>query len=289
MERLVLFIPKKNGKWRLCVDYRALNKITTKNWYPLPKVDELMDRLHGACYFSKLDLASGYHQIRVKEADVHKTAFVTRYGSYEYTVMPFGLCDAPATFQRIMNDLLRNGLDKFVLVFLDDILIYSRTKEDHLQHIKAVLDKLRSEKFFGRLAKCDFFRTEVEYLGFDVGKDGLKPSLSKVKAIINWPTPKTVTNVRSFWGLCSFYRKFIRWFSEIAAPLTNLTKKNKPWFWGDQEENAFNGLKKAMVTAPVLQLPDFQEGIYCHHRCVRGVSWCHLAAGFRLWAATSLL
>ena len=255
----MLFIPKKDGKWRLCVDYRALNKITTKNRYPLPKVEELMDRLHGASYFTKIDLASGYHQIRVKEADIHKTALVSRYGSYEYTVMPFGLCNAPATFQRIMNHLLREGLDKFVLVFLDDILIFSRTKEEHLQHIKAVLHRLRSEKFFGRLHKCEFFRTEVEYLGFDVGKDGIKPSLSKIKAILNWPTPECVTDVRSFLGLCSFYRKFIRWFSEIAAPLTDLTKKDKPWVWGDQEENAFNGLKRAMVTAPVLQLPDFER------------------------------
>ena len=197
----MLFIPKKDGKWRLCVDYRALNKITTKNRYPLPKVEELMDRLHGASYFTKIDLASGYHQIRVKEADIHKTAFVSRYGSYEYTVMPFGLCNAPATFQRIMNHLLREGLDKFVLVFLDDILIFSRTKEEHLQHIKAVLHRLRSEKFFGRLHKCEFFRTEVEYLGFDVGKDGIKPSLSKIKAILNWPTPECVTDVRSFLGL----------------------------------------------------------------------------------------
>ena len=164
---------------------QALNKITTKNRYPLPKVEELMDRLHGASYFTKIDLASGYHQIRVKEADIHKTAFVSRYGSYEYTVMPFGLCNAPATFQRIMNHLLREGLDKFVLVFLDDILIFSRTKEEHLQHIRAVLHRLGSEKFFGRLCKCEFFRTEVEYLGFDVGKDGIKPSLSKIKAILN--------------------------------------------------------------------------------------------------------
>ena len=222
-------------------------------------MEELLDRLHGARYFSKIDLASGYHQIRVKEADIHKTAFVSCYGSFEYTVMPFGLCNAPATFQHIMNHLLKDGLDNFVLVFLDDILIYSRTKEEHLQHIRAVLDKLHSEKFFGRLPKCDFFKNEVEYLGFDVGKDGIKPSLSKVKAIIDWPTPETVTDVRSYLGLCSFYRKFIRWFSEIAAPLTDLTKKNKPWVWGDQEEKAFNGLKKAMVTAPVLQLPDFDR------------------------------
>jgi len=205
----VLFIPQKDGKWWLCIDYRALNKITTKNRYPLPKVEELMDRLHGVQYFTKVDLSSGYHQIRVKEADIHKTAFVSRYGPFEYMVMPFGLCNAPATFQRIMNHLLRDGLDQFALVFLDDILIYSRTKEEHLQHIKVVLDRLRLEKFFGQLPKCDFFRTKVEYLGFDVGKDGMKPSLSKVKAIMDWPTPETVTDVRSFWGLCSFYRKFI--------------------------------------------------------------------------------
>ena len=255
----VLFIPKKDGKWRLCIDYRALNKITVKNRYPLPKVEELMDRLHGARYFTKLDLSSGYHQIRVKEADIHKTAFVSRYGLFEYTVMPFGLCNAPATFQRIMNHLLRDGLDEFVLVFLDDILIYSRTKEEHLQHIRAVLKKLQDEKFYGRLKKCDFFKTEVEYLGFDVGADGIKPSLSKIKAVLEWPTPKSVTDVRSFLGLANFYRKFVRWFSEIAAPMTNLTKKDRQFTWTNQEENAFNGLKKALVTAPVLKLPDFER------------------------------
>ena len=164
----------------MCIDYRALNKITVKNWYPLPKVEELMDRLHGAKYFTKLDLSSGYHQIRLRESDIHKTAFVSRYGSFEYLVMPFGLCNAPATFQRVMNTILREGLDKFVLVFLDDILIYSRTKQEHIEHIRDVLHCLQSEKLFGRLRKCDFFRTEVEYLGFDVGAEGIKPSLSKV-------------------------------------------------------------------------------------------------------------
>ena len=169
----------------MCIDYQALNKITVKNRYPLPKIDELLDRLHGARYFTKIDLASGYHQIRVRESDIQKTAFVSRYGSFEYMVMPFGLCNAPATFQRVMNTILREGLDKFVLVFLDDILIYSKTLEEHLEHIRAVLGRLREEKFFGRLHKCDFFRTEVEYLGFDVGADGIKPSLSKIKAILD--------------------------------------------------------------------------------------------------------
>ena len=193
----------------MCIDYQALNKITVKNRYPLPKIEELLDRLHGAKYFTKIDLASGYHQIRVRESDIQKTAFVSRYGSFEYMVMPFGLCNAPATFQRVMNTILREGLDKFVLVFLDDILIYSKTLEEHLEHIRAVLGRLREEKFFGRLHKCDFFRTEVEYLGFDVGADGIKPSLSKIKAILDWPTPESVTDVRSFLGLCSFYRKFV--------------------------------------------------------------------------------
>ena len=154
----------------MCIDYRALNRITVKNRYPLPKVDELMDRLHGARYFTKIDLHSGYHQIRVRESDIEKTAFVSRYGSFEYLVMPFGLCNAPATFQRIMNTILRDGLDQFVLVFLDDILIFSRTREEHVQHLRNVLSRLWSEKFYGRLAKCDFFCTEVEYLGFDVGE-----------------------------------------------------------------------------------------------------------------------
>ena len=255
----ILFIPKKDGKWRMCIDYRALNKITVKNRYPLPKVDELMDRLHGAQYFTKIDLSSGYHQIRVRESDIHKTAFVSRYGSFEYLVMPFGLCNAPATFQRVMNTILREGMDKYVLVFLDDILIYSRTLEEHIQHIRAVLGRLRSEKMYGRLFKCDFFRTEVEYLGFDVGATGIKPSLSKVQAILEWPVPTSVTDVRSFLGLCSFYRKFIRWFSEIAAPLTDLTKKDQKFVWNDDADKAFNRLKTAMVTAPVLQLPDFDR------------------------------
>ena len=209
----------------MCIDYRALNKITVKNRYPLPRIEELLDRLHGARYFSKIDLHSGYHQIRVREADIAKTAFVTRYGSFEYLVMPFGLCNAPATFQRIMNTILRDGLDKFVLVFLDDILIFSRTKEEHEQHIRTILERLRTEKFFGRLKKCDFFKTEVEYLGFDVGAYGIKPSLSKVQAMADWPVPTSVKDVRSFLGLASFYRKFIQFFSEIAAPLTDLTKR----------------------------------------------------------------
>ena len=200
----------------------------------------------------------------MREADIAKIAFVTCYSSFEYLVMPFGLCNAPTTFQRIMNTILRDGLDKFVLVFLDDILIFSRTKEEHEQHIRTILERLRTEKFFGRLKKCDFFKTEVEYLGFDVGAYGIKPSLSKVQAVADWPVPTSVKDVRSFLGLASFYRKFIQFFSEIAAPLTDLTKKGRaevwsPDVWGAKEEEAFRRLKTAMLTAPVLQLPDFDR------------------------------
>ena len=170
----------------------------------------------------------------MREEDIQKTAFVTRYGAFEYLVMPFGLCNAPATFQRIMNTILREGLDRFVLVFLDDILIYSRTREEHEQHVRAVLSRLRSEKFFGRIQKCDFFQTEVEYLGFDVGADGVKPSLSKVRAVAEWPIPTSVKDIRSFLGLASFYRKFIRHFSAIAAPLTDLTKKGRAEVWSPE-------------------------------------------------------
>ena len=178
--------------------------------------------------------------------------------------MPFGLCNAPATFQRMMNTILRDGLDRFVLVFLDNILIYCHTIEEHEQHIQAVLDRLRAEKFFGRIKKCDFYQTEVEYLGFDVGAYGVKPSLSKVRAVAEWPKPTSVKDVRSFLGLASFYEKFIRHFSEIAAPLTDLTKKGSaevwsPKVWGEKEDAAFTNLKLAMIIAPLLQLPDFDH------------------------------
>ena len=161
----VLFVHKKNGTLRLCVDYRALNKINIKNRYPLPRIEDLMDRLVGSCYFTKIDLHSGYHQIRIKGEDVHKTAFRTRYGHYEFLVMPFGLTNAPATFMTLMNDIFHEFLDQFVIVYLDDILIYSRTKEDHVKHVHLVLRKLREHHLYGKTSKCEFFKDEVEYRG----------------------------------------------------------------------------------------------------------------------------
>jgi hypothetical protein len=185
----ILFVPKKNGKLRMCIDYRALNKITVKNRYPLPRIDELMDQLHGATTFSKLDLQSGYWQIRIAEQDVPKTAFRTRYGHFEWKVMPFGLTNAPATFQHLMNKILQPYLDKFVVVYLDDILIFSKTPEEHLEHVAKVLEVLKDNQLYVGLDKCAFGLSEIDFLGHVVSADGIKPDPKKVAAVTEWPTP----------------------------------------------------------------------------------------------------
>ena len=252
----VIFVPKKNGKLRMCVDYRALNKVTVKNRYPLPRIDELLDRLHGATVFSKLDLASGYWQVRVADADVPKTAFRTRYGHYEWRVMPFGLTNAPATFQAMMNDVLRPYLDDFCTVYLDDILVYSKTPEEHLHHLRLVLEALQRHELYAGLDKCAFGLAEVDFLGHVVSSAGLKPDPAKVAAVQEWPVPQTLRDVRSFLGLSGYYRRFIRHYSKLALPLTELTRADCPWQWGERQQEAFDALKAALVSAPVLALPD---------------------------------
>ena len=232
----ILFVPKKDGRWRMCVDYRALNKQTVKDRFPLPRIDELLERLGKARVFSALDLASGYHQIGVEPGSIEKTAFRTSRGHYEFIVMPFGLMNAPSVFQRLMNQIFAEELGIFVLVYLDDILIFSETVEQHWQHLRDALARLRKAKLYGRIHKCTFLKPQVEYLGFDVSAEGIKPSASKVQAILEWPTPETPRDVRSFLGMCSFYRRFIRGFSNIAAPLTELTKEKTPWQWRTEEE-----------------------------------------------------
>ena len=255
----VLFVPKKDGRWRMCVDYRALNKQTIKDKYPLPRIDDLIDRLGQARHFTTLDLASGYHQIAVKDADIYKTAFRTQRGQFEFLVMPFGVTNAPATFQRLMNNIFKDELDTFISVYLDDILVFSRTVEEHLQHVRIALEKLRKAKLYARLHKCEFFKTRVEYLGFDVSAQGIAPSQDKVKAVVEWPKPGNVRDIRSFLGLAGFYRRFIRNFSQKARPLTDLTKDKTPWKWESAEEKAFQELKESLVTAPVLRMPDFEK------------------------------
>ena len=218
----ILFVKKKDGTMRMCIDYRALDNITIKNSYPLPLVDELFDRLQGAKFFSKLDLRSGYHQIRIAPEDVSKTAFRTRYGHFEFLVLPFGLTNAPGTFMHLMHQTFREYLDDFVLVFLDDILIFSKTLEEHERHVKLVLDKLRVSKLYAKESKCEFFKTEVEFLGHMVGRDGIRMMDDKVQAISEWPTPTKVGDIRAFLGTAGYYRKFIRDFSSIATPMTEL-------------------------------------------------------------------
>ena len=257
----VLFVKKKDGSLRLCIDYRGLNKVTIKNRYPLPRVDEMLDRLHGATIFSKIDLVSGYFQVRIADEDVHKTAFRTRYGHYEFTVMPFGLCNAPATFQRMMNDILREHLDTFVIVYLDDILIYSKTKEEHTEHLRQVLALLRKHQLYAKASKCEFGMPQTEFLGHVVSGNGIATDPKKIKAVAEWPTPANVTELRSFVGLANYYRRFVDKFSHIAGPLTALLGKDK-WStdsWGAPQEEAFQHLKKALIDAPVLTAPDFTK------------------------------
>ncbi|GJS62792.1 putative nucleotidyltransferase, ribonuclease H [Tanacetum coccineum] len=261
----VLFVKKKDGSMRMCIDYRELNKLTIKNRYPLPRIDDLFDQLQGACCFSKIDLRSGYHQLRVREEDIPKTAFRTRYGHFEFTVMPFGLTNAPAIFMDLMNRVCKPYLDKFVIVFIDDILIYSKSEEEHEAHLKTILDLLKKEKLYAKFSKCEFWLQEVQFLGHVVNRDGIHVDPSKVESVKNWKTPESSTEIRSFLGLAGYYRRFIENFSKIAKPLTLLTQKNKTYVWGDKQDEAFQILKEKLCNAPVLALPDGPDDfvVYC--------------------------
>ncbi|XP_016192422.1 uncharacterized protein K02A2.6-like [Arachis ipaensis] len=251
--------PKKDGGMRLCVNYRQLNKVTVKNKYPLPRINDLMDQSQGAGVFSKIDLRSGYHQIRVKEDDIPKTVFRTRYGHYEFVVMSFGLTNAPAVFMDYMNRVFRPFLDKFVVVFIDDILVYSKMVKEHKEHLKIVLQILRERKFFAKLSKCEFWKEEVKLLGHVVSKGGISVDPSKVEAVMEWEKPTTVTKVRSFLDLSGYYRRFIEEFSRIALPMTKLTRKEVPFVWTSECEESFQTLKQKLTSAPVLILPESHE------------------------------
>lgn len=209
--------------WRIFIDFRALNKITIKNRYPLPCIDDLLDKLKDAFYFSKLDLRSGYHQIRFAEQDVWKTAFKMKQGLYEWMVMPFGLANALATFMRVMNDVFRPFIDDFVIVYLDDILVFNRAWDEHIKHVKQVLNVLKRGNISVNMSKCEFGRTYLNYLGYNVGGGELKRDLSKNKVIVNWPKPNIATEVRSFLGVAQYWRKFIANLSLIATSLHALT------------------------------------------------------------------
>ncbi|KAA0042188.1 pol protein [Cucumis melo var. makuwa] len=251
----VLFV-KKDGSMRLCIGYRELNKVTVKNRYPLPRIDNLFDQLQGATVFSKIDLRSGYHQLRIKDGDVPKTTFRSRYGHYKFIVMSFGLTNAPAVFMDLMNKVFREFLDTFVIVFIDDILIYSKTEAEHEKHLGMVLQTLRDNKLYAKFSKCEFWLKQVSFLGHVVSKAGVSVDPAKIEAVTSWTRPSTVSEVRSFLGLAGYYRRFVENFSRIATPLTQLTRKGAPFVWSKACEDSFQNLKQKLVTASVLTVPD---------------------------------
>jgi hypothetical protein len=252
--------PKKDGGWRMCTDSREIKKITIRYRFPLPRMDDLMDCMSRANYFSKIDLKSGYHQIRMREGDEWKTTFKTNEGLYEWLVMLFGLTNVPSTFMRLMNEVLRKFIGKFVVVYLDDILIYSKTKAEHLKHLAIVMRKLQQEKLLINMKKSSFMKTELIYLGFVISANELKMDPSKVEVIKNWPSPRNFFEVRSFHGLASFYQKFVRNFSGVSAAMMDTVKKqHKSFHWIGEAEKIFNLLKRKITEQPVLVLPDFQK------------------------------
>ena len=256
----ILFVKKKDGSLRLCVDYRGLNNVTIKNRYPLPLINELIDRLHKAKYFTKIDLRGAYNLVRIASGEEWKTAFRTRYGHYEYLVMPFGLSNAPASFQHLINDVLSDYLDTFVVAYLDDILIFSDSLDEHVNHVKKVLQRLRENHLYAKEEKCEFHKKQTEFLGFLISSNGISMDHTKTSSIDSWPAPKNIKDIQSFLGFANFYRRFIKGFSQIVGPITRLLRKNQPWDWNQDAQTAFENLKKAFTSAPILRYynPEFK-------------------------------
>jgi hypothetical protein len=254
-----LFVKKEDGSLRMCVDYRPLNAVTIKNKYPLLHIDVLFDQLVGAKVFSKIDLRSGYHQIKIRASDVPETAFSTRYGLYEFLVTSFGLTNAPAYFMYLMNSVFMNELAKFVVVFIDDILIYSKNEAEHAKHLRIVLQCLRDHKLYAKFSKCGFWMDSVKYLGHTISKDGISVDPSKVQEVMDWKPPKSVHQIRSFLGLAGYYCRFIPGFSRIAKPMIEMLKKGLKFVWSDECDKAFHTLREYLTSTPVLTQLDMTK------------------------------
>src|SRR6185295_3801042 len=255
----VVLVKKKNRKLRFCVDYRKLNSITKKDAYPLPRIDEMLNTLKGSKWFSTLDLASGYWQVAMHPTDREKTAFVTRYGIYEFNVMPFGLCNASATFQRLMDHVYKGIAWKFVVVYLDDTIVYSRTFDEHLTHLKRVFNRIKQAGLRLNIEKRTFWMHQLPFLGHLILAKGIAPDPQKVEAVQRIQPPKNLTALRFFLGLAEYYRQFIQNFSSIARPLNSLLQKDEPYHWQNKQQKAFEELKSRLITAPILAYPNFKE------------------------------
>nr|GEZ92780.1 putative reverse transcriptase domain-containing protein [Tanacetum cinerariifolium] len=255
----VLFVKKKDGSFRICIDYRELNKLTVKTRYPLPRINDLFDQLQGSSVYSKIHLRSGYHQLRVREEDIPKTAFRTRYRHYEFQVMPFGLTNTPAVFMDLMNQVCKPYLDKFMIVFIDDMLIYSKDEKEHKEHLKAILELLKKEELYAKFSKCEFWFPKVQFLSHVIDKQGIHVDLAKIESVKDWASPKSMTEIRQFLGLTEYYRRFIEGFLKIAKPMTKLTQKKVKFEWGDKQEAAFQLLKQKYFSEPILALPEGSE------------------------------
>ncbi|MCO5610098.1 hypothetical protein L7F22_064333 [Adiantum nelumboides] len=259
----VLLVHKKDGTYRMCVDYRELNKLKVKNQFPVPRIEDLFDKLQGSTYFSRIDLKSGYHQIHIVPEDIHKTAFWTTFGLYEFLVMPFGLTNALATFNRMMERIFCVHR-AYTGVFFDDIIVYSKSLEEHKEHLKAKFLALQENKLYINRKKSEFFLEEIHYLGHIISKDGIRMDPQKIVVINAWPEPRNLRELQNFIGMCSYYRRFIAKFSAIAGPLHDLTKKNIKYVWIDKERKAFTALKERLTSQPVLVLLDLSKPFEVH-------------------------
>jgi hypothetical protein len=261
----VLFVEKKDGTKMMCIDYKSLNEVIVKNKYPLPRIEDLFDQLREASAFSKIDLRSGYHQLRIRPSDISKTTFITKYGLYEFTVMSFSLTNAPAYFMYLVNSVFMDYLVKFIVVFIDDILIYSQNEQEHEEHLRKVLQRLRDCQLYAKLSKCEFWISEVLFLGHIINWDGLAVDPKKVAAILVWKAPKDVRRIKSFIRMAGYYQRFIEGFFKIARLMTALLAKKVEFKWTPACQESFETLKKKLTSAPVLILKNVHKpfSVYC--------------------------